>query len=389
MQANDRALASGCRIKDLFTPRARSSRRNVDHETVPQTSTERLEASLDEDVNQALLSTEKKRSVLYLAYGSNLAAETFKGVRGVKPISQINVQVPSLRLTFDLPGIAYAEPCFANTALRDPDNDPSPTAPSDGDNEKGEVLPIARNEDYHKRRWHKGLVGVVYEVTAEDYAHIITTEGGGSSYQDVLVNCHPFESDDPAVPLPQNPSRPPFKAHTLFAPAKPPGEKPPEGGRFQRPDTDYAQPSARYLKLLTDGASEHELPYEYQDYLHQIRPYTITTNKQLLGQFIFLALWSPFITMIFALGRRFNDKKGRSPPWLKQLSSAIFSGCWASYDGLFEPLFGDGERTIADGGKGSEGGDDEEKEGASYPNPCLIDEDGISRLEKGISDDEH
>lgn len=354
MQADDRALASSCRIKQLFTPRTKRSLRSLHQEAIPRTTLERLEASFDESAIGPSSPTEKRRSVLYLAYGSNLSVETFRGVRGIKPISQINVQVPSLRLTFDLPGIPYGEPCFANTGRRDPAKDPSPALSSSGHSEKGRPLTNGGDDDYHKNRWHKGLIGVVYEVTAEDYAHIIATEGGGSSYHDILVDCHPFASDDPATPLPQDPTTPPFKAHTLFAPAAPPGEQPPEGGRFQRPDINYAQASARYLKLLTDGAAELGLPYEYQDYLHQLRPYTITNNRQQLGQFIFLSLWGPFISLIFALGRAFNDAKGRSPPWLKQLSGAIFAGCWASYDGMFKPLFGDGERSIPDGGKGVE-----------------------------------
>lgn len=34
-----------------------------------------------------------------------------------------------------------------------------------------------------------------------------------------------------------------------------------------RSEEDYAQPSTRYLKLIRDGAREHELPEEYQEYL--------------------------------------------------------------------------------------------------------------------------
>jgi hypothetical protein len=83
---------------------------------------------------------------LYLAYGSNLSYETFQKGRGVKPLAQLNVQVPDLRLTFDLPGIPYAEPCFANSGTRDPLKDDPTQKPKD---------------KYHKDRWHKGLIGVV------------------------------------------------------------------------------------------------------------------------------------------------------------------------------------------------------------------------------------
>ncbi|GAB7353288.1 hypothetical protein MBLNU459_g3791t1 [Dothideomycetes sp. NU459] len=288
----------------------------------------------------------KPETYLYLAYGSNLSKETFRGNRGIKPLSQVNVQVPELRLTFDLPGIAYAEPCFANTARRDPENDAVSEFP-----EKSELAGLAtEEEDYHKNRWHKGLIGVVYEVTPSDYAHIIATEGGGSSYQDVMVDCYPFVSSDPSEPVPLHPSTKPFQAHTLFAPAKEPGEQPPKnGGRFQRPDTSYAQPSARYLKLITDGAAECQLPYEYQRYLNDIRPYTITSNKQRLGQFVFLSLWLPIIMFIFGLSGSFADEKGRAPEWLRVLSGALFQASWASYDTYFKDLFGDGERTTPKG----------------------------------------
>ena len=57
-------------------------------------------------------------TIFYLAYGSNLSAETFQGKRGIRPISQLNVLVPELALTFDIPGIPYLEPCFANTKYR-------------------------------------------------------------------------------------------------------------------------------------------------------------------------------------------------------------------------------------------------------------------------------
>ncbi|KAL8636113.1 MAG: hypothetical protein Q9228_006458, partial [Teloschistes exilis] len=49
-------------------------------------------------------SKEKEKTYLYLAYGSNLAASTFQGARGIRPLAALNVVVPELVLTFDLPG---------------------------------------------------------------------------------------------------------------------------------------------------------------------------------------------------------------------------------------------------------------------------------------------
>ena len=329
---------SCCRklIGRLSSLRRRDNRPKRVFAPIPKTSQDRLDASLNDaplDVTAITPSDisaakEKGKTVLYLAYGSNLCNETFRGVRGIKPLSQVNVLVPSLRLTFDLAGIPYAEPCFANSARRIPDAPaPDPNPPH-----------------YHKDRWQKGLVGVVYEVTLSDYAHIIATEGGGASYHDILVDCHvlPF-----ADTVPSHPTTAPFKAHTLFAPTVRPDEAR-AADRISRPDPSYAQPSARYLKLITDGAAECELPAEYQEYLHNIRPYTITTRKQAAGKALFTAIWMPFIIMIFAISRRLQDDKGRAPKWFQKLTAMIFAGMWLSYDGVFKKTFGDGERTIGD-----------------------------------------
>ena len=275
-------------------------------------------------------------TVLYLAYGSNLAAQTFQGMRGIRPLSQINVVVPELVMTFDLAGLPYVEPCFANTKYRHPF---LPTSTS----EKSHLLP-KNTPEYHKNRWKKGLVGVVYEVTQEDYAHIIATEGGGASYQDVLVDCYELPLDEDIVP--EFPTSPPFKAHTLYSPISPPGETPENGGRFSRPDPAYAQASVRYLKLIIDGADEHALPREYKDYLHQLRPYTMTTQRQKLGGWIFGMIWLPIISAMFGLNSTFADEDGKAPAWLVAVVGAIFSGMWTSYDTFFSKTFGDGERTI-------------------------------------------
>ena len=79
-------------------------------EAVPAPSQARLDASLNDAPldteklvsQQSTATQEKAKTVLYLAYGSNLCNETFRGVRGIRPLSQVNVMVPSLRLTFDL-----------------------------------------------------------------------------------------------------------------------------------------------------------------------------------------------------------------------------------------------------------------------------------------------
>lgn len=300
---------------------------------IPCTSQERQARSYNdqafgsEEIARLGTSDSGDDTVLYLAYGSNLSAETFLGKRGIKPLSQVNIVAPSIALTFDLPGLPYTEPCFANSRYRDDTtSDPSKPRPP-----------------YHKNAWKKGLVGVVYEVTKQDYAHIIATEGGGSGYHDVLVDCYALD-EDLTEPVPEVPTGKAFKAHTLYA----------HKDRALRKDPDYAQPSARYLKLITDGAKEHNLPHEYQHYLANIRFYQTTTAKQRVGGYVFLAIWGPILFFFFGGAKIFLRKDGTYPKWFAAFAQAVFTGVWASYDGMFKDLFGDGERTMGDAAGGEE-----------------------------------
>ncbi|KAJ5670779.1 uncharacterized protein N7477_006142 [Penicillium maclennaniae] len=389
------------RLRSLL-PVALNRSASPDPRDLPTTSTDRrrassVGASLDQDEFLSEKVTEQqekgttlsdtiaaKETVLYLAYGSNLSSKTFRGVRNIKPLSQIAVLVPELRLTFDLPGIPYAEPCFAGTQFRDPDAAEEQDGASSEDDSlmdgvymsEKEPLMVETREvqstDLHRNRWHKPLVGVVYEVTLADYAIIIATEGGGRGYRDVVVDCHAFsESYKPTDPVPNHPDTPPFKAHTLLSPAadealkkrthaiksdhSPAMHNPRpttwclgDIGPHLRPDGEYAQPSARYLNLLITGAAEHELPVSYQEYLSQIRPYRITEMRQKIGKGVFLAIWAPPILSLLALGKFFAGPDGRSPPWLVILGNVLFTTMWKSYDNVFKPVFGDGERTLHD-----------------------------------------
>lgn len=346
-------------------------RTTYDRTFLPRPSAERLRRStqpkspdshvgLDREIFRIKDEKREERTVLYLAYGSNLSVETFRGKRGIKPLTQVNVYVPELRLTFDLAGLPYIEPCFAGSQYRT-------TAPNaeekdvhdeqyrddvghDVDVEKAALIPSRepglRNEDYHKDRWRKPLIGVVYEVTLADYAHIIATEGGGSGYKDVVVSCHPFpDTYSPSDPSPDVPDTPPFKAHTLLSPWNPDqmGHDP-----RMRPDPAYAQPSQRYLNLITSGAEELVLPMDYRAYLASIRPYKITTWQQRVGQRIFLSFWGPIIMIIVLLSSLLADKDGHSPAWLARTGSLASMAMWRNYDSSFRRVFGDGERTIGD-----------------------------------------
>lgn len=374
----------------------------LDIRSIPTTSAERcrasnIDVSPDQDVglSEKIAALEDKgnglpqkyaeETVLYLAYGSNLAAKTFLGMRGIKPISKIRVLVPDLRLTFDLPGVPYAEPCFAGTKFRDPDVASEPESESEVDVDDDQLLTESEylsekvslqtqtreiRTDSHERRWHKPLVGVVYEVTLMDYAKIIATEGGGRGYRDVVVDCYPFADDyKPTKPVPDHPSTQSFKTHTLLSPAADDDRKRMYAAQgieaprasdscptlsifniqpHMRPDPEYAQPSARYLGLLITGSEEHDLPVSYREYLSSIHSYHISTTRQKIGKVIFLATWGPPLLLTLQLSKVFAGPDGRSPPWLASAANMLFLGMWNSYDYVFKKLFGDGERTIDD-----------------------------------------
>ncbi|KAI1399868.1 hypothetical protein F4819DRAFT_398079 [Hypoxylon fuscum] len=348
--------------------------------SIPRTSPERLARASPDSPDNDSAST-----VLYLAYGSNLSSETFFRMRGIRPISQINVSAPGFDLVFDLPGLPYWEPCFSNVAPRkipkppfpgDPPKNPFPPPGTISDRQEdvmaaGEghaampLLPSLPPDG--GPTWSKGLYGVVYEVTREDYSRIIRTEGGGSSYHDILTPClalpPPFHVPE-KPPIPELPR--PFVAHTLYAPRLPdlPGDGDGDHASsddgdgkdnrwwqklllpVHRPEPDYAQASLRYLNLIRDGAREHYLPDDYQAYLARLQSYTITTWQQQVGRWLFMLMVLPFFALHLLLSQIFANKDGSLPRWLAAASTVLMNLIWMAYDTVFKPVFGDGERTI-------------------------------------------
>ncbi|KAL9610343.1 MAG: hypothetical protein Q9167_004941 [Letrouitia subvulpina] len=345
----DRSCATAAVFKACSTRLARLETPKVAFKPLPAVPSSRLHSSLFESAYD--LSNDPghiQTTVLYLAYGSNLSAQTFLKGRGIRPLSAVIVAVPELVMTFDLPGLPYIEPCFANTTYRNLSSKSSPQALALGSvsaSDPEKIHPVKPNEEPRRPQWPHPLIGVVYEVTPSDYAHIIATEGGGASYTDILVNCHPLSKD--LQDSPHQPTSPSFKAHTLLSPHS----DQPVPPRFSRPDLDYAQPSARYLKLLTDGAAEHSLPSDYQKYLQSLQPYTVTTSGQRIGKLVFMVTWLPVITTAFGLSKILSDKNGKIPAWFATLLAWMFWSVWISYDHFFKRIFGDGERTVEDSGQ--------------------------------------
>ncbi|KAI5804206.1 hypothetical protein DFH27DRAFT_397238 [Peziza echinospora] len=308
---------------------------------------------------------EDEETTFYLAYGSNLCAKTFLGRRGIRPLSAKNVLVPGFAVVFDLPGLPYLEPCFANLNQR------GGHLHRDGDGEDAVVetymedltslVTTAERDGEAGKKWEKALIGVVYEVTMRDFAKIIMTEGGGEGYQDVLVDCYVLpesskskstESTSTTTTTPtstattQNTTNTStLRAHTLLAPTS-----------KTRPDLPL-QPSPRYLNLLITGAKEHNLPEIYIKYLTQLHAYHRTTYRQSAGAILLAATWALPLITTFKLGEIFVDKKtGRVDWWVGRVREFTQMGMWGWYEYFAKWVFGDGVRTVGDEGvQGEEG----------------------------------
>lgn len=284
-------------------------------------------------------------TVLYLAYGSNLSYRTFQGRRGIRPISAVNVVCPELKLTFDLPFLPYIEPCFANTAGRDTENAPNPEI-EDGLDESQTSTWSLVNDASDPPEAAKlinpntsnsiPLIGVVYEVTASDYAHILATEG---TYEDILVTCTVLPSPNTTSDTPLREGTT-FRAHTL---------RMPEARTRHSPDGTASQPSLRYLTLLRDGAAEHNLPQDWQAYLGALQHFQITTMSQKVGRAALIILALPLVVPLIGMRLFYVMIRTKPPKWvLTHGIGYIFKWVWRSYDWVLKPIFGDGERTIVD-----------------------------------------
>lgn len=228
----------------------------------------------------------------YLAYGSNLNSNVFRGRRGIRPLDAKPVLAPGLQLVFDLPGVPYLEPRFANCRVLPSastsvvasgpgnaaplqekqrqhcgsDSRPDRGAGADAQPEKKSVsLPGAVSSSdaetelnaaaVHLRHgpWtgtERAMLGVAYLVTPRDFASILASEGGGSSYKMVAVDARVLkaspQSDADAGVEQGDGSDDLFtgevvRAFTLVAPSEKTRDVPGES-------------SLRYLNLIRGGA---------------------------------------------------------------------------------------------------------------------------------------
>jgi hypothetical protein len=148
--------------------------------------------------------------VWYFAYGSNLQSATLRGRRGVEVHRAVPVRARGWRLVFDKPRLLGG----------------------------GSVANIVPEDGCH-------VLGVVFEISADDHAHVELTEGVMiGHYQRVELAVEPLATIDD----------PPHVALSLSS--------------DKRDET--LRPSTRYMGLVIEGALEHGLPDVHLDLLRAV-----------------------------------------------------------------------------------------------------------------------
>jgi hypothetical protein len=135
----------------------------------------------------------------YFAYGANMSSDVFEVRRGMGALDKRTGRLHGFSLVFNQPGIPWIEPAFANIRS----------------NPDGEVQ------------------GVLWQISAEDFAKLDIQEGGGDAYERLTVKV--------------NTTLGPVEAYTYITHNVIPGLK----------------PSGRYLDLLIDGGLDVGLDPEY------------------------------------------------------------------------------------------------------------------------------
>jgi len=171
----------------------------------------------------------------YFGLGSNMLRSKLEGRsadgKKIEVMSFEPAVVPGHRLSFNLRGFIPLEPAMG--ALEPVDSSDASLS-----------VPLVK---YHKPECHGALV----KLTPENYERVMRSEGVGTSpaprgYEEIVVTAVPYGND--ATPV-----------QAIALRAKPLSRLPKD-----------ACPSARYMKLLREGAAELGLQHCYQEFLASI-----------------------------------------------------------------------------------------------------------------------
>lgn len=157
----------------------------------------------------------------YFGYGSNVLPSTMTALRRVKPINATAAVLPNHALRFDGPGSRGIEPSAA-------------------------FVTPCKSELVH---------GVLYTLTADDFASVGRTEGVPFGYRWKRCLVHPYVGNCERAGYQATLSAPPVEAYTLVSPAL--GE-------------DDVPPSSSYLGIIIEGAKKWQFDRSYLDKLEAI-----------------------------------------------------------------------------------------------------------------------
>ncbi|GAA5922328.1 hypothetical protein JCM1841_003070 [Sporobolomyces salmonicolor] len=209
-------------------------------------------------------------------------------LRSTQPISSSTVVVPDAYLAFDVPGVPFLEPAFANAIVKGYNDD------GDWREELGEKAKDAdarQSTAYKQWVWDRSctgmefggslppnLEGIAYELSEQDWPIVLSAVAAASPSTPsslVPVHCIPYAGGDPS-----NPSEP-FTAHI----------------RVAKPACQAAslQPTQQYLNLVLRGAFFNTLSREYLAHLILLRPYTLSPLQKLTRTLLRLLLLPSFL----------------------------------------------------------------------------------------------
>lgn len=227
---------------------------------------------------------EEIASVWVFAFGSNMERSVLEVRRMIKPAESIAAMAPGYMLTFNQPGLPYREPGFATI-------EPIPNKNANGTSNGGCNNKSEKSEDEENQEEYRPVHGVAHLMTSTQWEYYKETEGAAGQsdkgYGVVEVEVKTYDGRK-------------FLAFTLMTQPK----------TIATLKGRKALPSLRYLKLLRNGAAEHKLDAEYQNYLNELVHYEPHGLGGKIGAVLMAVVAFGLLFPAFGLMRFYRKVKG-------------------------------------------------------------------------------
>jgi gliotoxin/aspirochlorine biosynthesis gamma-glutamylcyclotransferase len=297
-------------------------------------------------------SSETPGDIWYLAYGSNMSRAKFTGGRGIKPKAAARVRVPGWILAFNIPGMPYSEPAFTSIVRRESisgtgfgsENQKNLNEPVKQNRSVATCTRPCLNQNSHLNSANGSygneksaflqeemlaenfpdVLGVAYLITADQYTHVIASEGGGIAYSDIELSARPVSEADSELVGGDS-----VCVRTL-------------GAILHR--EPWPLPSKRYMDIINTGAVEADLPGYYREFLAKIKTYEAPKRgRGKAGASVFLAVFGPLLGACEKITDATMKSDGHVPFITMWLVRAAVWMIWTVHDFLFAPLIGRGD----------------------------------------------